>query len=583
MGEPVKIVDLARDLIRLAGHSPGRRADRLHRPAGPGEKLFEELLADSDRTLPTTVPELRIAVLQHDAGSDRGHCWRSAPKPSRRGRATPTCAGPASQSVPEYRAAAERRGPTVERDDHFVNGKFTRAAHHRRAACGRAAGARARRAAATAGRAALGAAASAGRRSRRLGPGSRQRSIGHAGGPLHAWEQWSLPRAARAGLLLNLSGSAPYFIRTDRRDAPRCGGVRSSRGLFGRLRRVVPIPVSRAWGAPPNACSRSRRSSQARLAACLDVPMCRVFRCCRMRPTTSTPSYPDDRVLDRHVLRGRRYLLAVASANLTQEPRRRWIDAFAQLCAIPILLVVVGAEQRQGVRAGAVAADPPGVVRTRVARRCAAQGALRRTPLGLVFPSRYEGLRAAGARGDDSGLCQVAVSNAAALPEVCGDAALYFDPSSPSASPTPCAASSMTTLAGRLQHAGPRRAATGSRGAASAERLRAALDGARGAMKILQVCKFYLAGDGRNRDRWPGSSPKACIAGIECQVLCSNQESATVRELAPSAYEVLRVGSWGRVLSTSMAPTMPMHLRRLASTARHRPCAHARTPWPRWP
>ena len=34
----------------------------------PGEKLYEELLADSDRTLPTTVPELRIAVLQQDDG-----------------------------------------------------------------------------------------------------------------------------------------------------------------------------------------------------------------------------------------------------------------------------------------------------------------------------------------------------------------------------------------------------------------------------------------------------------------------------------------------------------------------------------
>jgi FlaA1/EpsC-like NDP-sugar epimerase len=34
----------------------------------PGEKLYEELLADSDRTLPTTVPELRIARLLDDEG-----------------------------------------------------------------------------------------------------------------------------------------------------------------------------------------------------------------------------------------------------------------------------------------------------------------------------------------------------------------------------------------------------------------------------------------------------------------------------------------------------------------------------------
>ena len=108
MGEPVKIVDLARDMIRLSGLS---EEDVRIEFTGlrPGEKLYEELLLDRESTLPTPHPKLRIAragEAPDETWLVEIETWLSQP----RSPADDEVKRELARRVPEYQSAAAGGG-----------------------------------------------------------------------------------------------------------------------------------------------------------------------------------------------------------------------------------------------------------------------------------------------------------------------------------------------------------------------------------------------------------------------------------------------------------------------------------------
>lgn len=241
----------------------------------------------------------------------------------------------------------------------------------------------------------------------------------------HAWEQIDLPRSAWGALLVGFGNTGPLLHRRqivtlhdagiyavpDAYSRPFRAWYRLLYAVLGR-RALKVLTVSRFSAMELSLYTGLRRAKFAVVPNAADHFL------------SLTPA-PD--TLARHGLDPGRYVFAIGSAarhkNLAVLAR-----ALAQIEGPKPLLVTAG---HKDPRLFGQVADVAGEgVRELGAVSDGDLKALYQNALCLVFPSTYEGFGLPPLEAMAAG-CPVIVSQAASLPEVCGEAALYCDPHSP--------------------------------------------------------------------------------------------------------------------------------------------------------
>ena len=250
------------------------------------------------------------------------------------------------------------------------------------------------------------------------------RTIGTRGG--HVWEQLDLPRAAAGDFLLNLGNTAPLI--QGRHQAV----VIHDAGVFD-----TPESYSwkfRAWyrGLQRGLVFRGARLlsvsefSADRIAANLGVTRASIG--VTLEGGEHILREPaDDSILTRHGLAPQGYALVIGT-GAAHKNLAALHHAIGALAARGLVLAVAGAKDAAVFRQEG--APPSAQVRPLGRVSDAELRALYESALCLVFPSRYEGFGLPPVEAMWCG-CPVVASRAGAVPEVCGDAALWFDPARP--------------------------------------------------------------------------------------------------------------------------------------------------------
>lgn len=248
------------------------------------------------------------------------------------------------------------------------------------------------------------------------------RSVGSNRGNL--WEQVDLPRHAHGELLFSPANIGPFGYRNQvvtMHDASIFAAPQAYSWTFRAKYRFI----MRQLAKNARHIITDSHFSQKELAHYLKIPLQR-FSVVPLGADHLDRVQSNSQILTQHDLKPKTYWLIVA----TQSLHKNLTAVFEALKRIqPAMQVVMVGGHFEQVFQRSVYADVDTVIPTGYIPDEHLK-ALYENALGLIFPSTYEGFGLPILEAMRCG-CPVLCSDAASMPEVAGDAALYFDPHPP--------------------------------------------------------------------------------------------------------------------------------------------------------